>query len=189
MLAAGERTFASEPGEPLDDVIVDFRGATGDLARFSLQVKRSLTISEAKSNTDFRDIIRDSWATLAKDNFRHGVDRYGAAVGTVTPSKARALTTLCYLARESLTTDHFDARFARGGNAGREVEAVKNDIVALLKRANGKSCTNEIPPCRRRTEASRRCSKRKLQAGEQVPAGRRALPMAGLAFEDAATPV
>jgi hypothetical protein len=135
-------------GEPLDDVIVDFRGATGDLARLSLQVKRSLTISEAKSNTDFRDIIRDSWATLAKDNFRHGVDRYGAAVGTVTPSKARALTTLCDLARESLTTDHFDARFARGGNAGREVEAVKNDIVALLKWANGKSCTNEqVIPC------------------------------------------
>jgi hypothetical protein len=40
-------------------------------------VKRSLTISKAKSNTDFRDIIRDSWATLAKDNFRNGVDRYG----------------------------------------------------------------------------------------------------------------
>ena len=117
-------------GEPLDDVIVDFRGAAGDLARLSLQVKRSLTISEAKSSTDFRDIIRDSWATLAKDNFRHGVDRYGSAVGTVTPSKARALTTLCDLARESLTTDHFDARFARGGNAGREVDAVKNDIVA-----------------------------------------------------------
>jgi hypothetical protein len=75
-------------GEPLDDVIVDFRGATGDLARLSLQVKRSLTISEAESNTDFRDIIRDSWATLAKDSFRQGVDRYGAAVDTVTPSKS-----------------------------------------------------------------------------------------------------
>jgi hypothetical protein len=106
-------------GEPLDDVIIDIRGATGDFARLSLHVRRSLTISEAESNTDIFDIIRDSGATLAKDSFRQGVDRYGVAVDTGTPSKARALTTLCALSRESLTTDHFDARFARAGNAGR----------------------------------------------------------------------
>ena len=40
-------------GEPLDDVIVDFRSPTGEPARLSLQVKRSLTISDAKSNADF----------------------------------------------------------------------------------------------------------------------------------------
>src|SRR3546814_9227804 len=44
--------------QPLDDVIVDFRGANGGTARLSLQVKRALTISAAKSNTDFRDVIR-----------------------------------------------------------------------------------------------------------------------------------
>ena len=49
-------------GEPLDDVIVDFRSATGEPARLSLQVKRSLTISDAKSNTDFREVVRDSWS-------------------------------------------------------------------------------------------------------------------------------
>ena len=68
-------------GEPLDDVIVDFRSANGEPARLSLQAKRSLIISKAKTNADFREIIRDSWATLAKPSFRHGVDRYGAAVG------------------------------------------------------------------------------------------------------------
>src|SRR5580658_475169 len=46
-------------GEPLDDVIVDFRSAAGDLTRLSLQVKHSLTISDAKSNTDFREVVRD----------------------------------------------------------------------------------------------------------------------------------
>jgi hypothetical protein len=101
-------------GEPLDDVIVDFRRATGEPARLSLQVKRSLIISDAQSNTDFREVVRDSWATLNKDNFRHGIDRYGAAVGAVAHSKAEALTKLCELARESLTTVHFDARFASG---------------------------------------------------------------------------
>jgi hypothetical protein len=130
-------------GEPLDDVIVDFRSAAGEPARLSLQVKKSLTISDAKSNTDFRDIMRDSWATLAKENFRLGVDRYGAAVGAVAQGKAEAIEKLCEFARESQTTDHFDARFGPGGNASQEVKDVKNVIVALLKEADGKPCTNE----------------------------------------------
>lgn len=130
-------------GEPLDDVIVEFRSATGELARLSLQVKRSLTISNAKSNSDFREVIHDSWATLTKHNFRHGIDRYGAAVGAVAPSKAEAMNKLCEFARESQTTDHFDLRFALNGNASKEVKEVKDAIVALLDAANGNPCTNE----------------------------------------------
>lgn len=130
-------------GEPLDDVIVDFEDAAKNPARLSLQVKRSLTISKAKTNTDFRDIIRDSWATLKKSDFRVNADRYGAAVGTVTPAKERALKTLCDWARESLMADHFDARFAKDGSASAELEAVKNDVVALLKEAKGATCTSE----------------------------------------------
>lgn len=125
-------------GEPLDDVIVDFEDAEKNPARLSLQVKRSLTVSDAKTNTDFRDIIRDSWATLKKLDFRINSDRYGAAVGTISPDKERALKTLCDLARESLTTEHFNARFADGGNASEDIKTVKNDIAALLDEvANG----------------------------------------------------
>lgn len=119
-------------GEPLDDVIVDFRSASGELARLSLQAKRSLTISKARTNTDFREIIRDSWATLTKVDFRRGVDRFGAAVGDVAKDKARALVTLCELARESLTVRHFDSRFGPEGNASAEVTSVRDDIAALL---------------------------------------------------------
>jgi hypothetical protein len=61
-VALQQRNF----GEPLDDIIVDFRSVTGGPTRLSLQVKRSLTISPARTNSDFRDIIRDSWATLSK---------------------------------------------------------------------------------------------------------------------------
>jgi hypothetical protein len=130
-------------GEPLDDVIVDFEDAAKNPARLSLQVKRSLTISKAKTNTDFRDIIRDGWATLKKSDFRINADRYGAAVGTVTPAKERALKTLCDWARESLTNDHFDTRFAKGGSASAELRKFKNDVVALLKEAKGTPCTSE----------------------------------------------
>lgn len=130
-------------GEPLDDVIVDFEDSAKNPARLSLQVKRSLTISKAKTNNDFRDIIRDSWATLNKSDFRINVDRYGAAVGTITPAKERALTTLCGWARESLTADHFNARFANGGSASAELKIIRNDVVSVLKEAKGTPCTNE----------------------------------------------
>lgn len=128
-------------GEPLDDVIVDFEDAAKSPARLSLQVKRSLTISEAVTNTDFREIIRDSWATLKKADFRIQADRYGTAVGTVTSAKARALRTICDWARESLDADHFDARFAAKGNAGADIKAVRDDVVALLTAAKGATCT------------------------------------------------
>ncbi|MCX6539534.1 MAG: ATP-binding protein [Acidobacteria bacterium] len=130
-------------GEPLDDVIVDFEDAEKTPARLSLQVKRSLTISQATTNTDYRDIIRDSWATFKKSDFRINADRYGAAIGTVTPAKERVLKTLCDWARESLTAEHFDARLASAGSASAEIKAVKNDIVALLDEAKGTPCTSE----------------------------------------------
>ncbi len=105
--------------------------------------KRSLTISDAQTNADFREIVRDSWSTLNKDNFRHGIDRYGAAVGVVAQSKAEAMNKLCEFARESQTTDHFDLRFAPDGNASGAVKEVKDAIVALIEEANGSPCTNE----------------------------------------------
>ncbi|KVO58157.1 hypothetical protein [Burkholderia stagnalis] len=130
-------------GEPLDDVIVDFEDVTKGPARLSLQVKRSLTISKADTNTDFRDVIRDSWSTLNKPDFRTSADRYGAAVGTVASAKERALKTLCDWARESLTVDHFGSRFAPGGSAGADIKAVMEDVVVLLEKSKGAPCTRE----------------------------------------------
>ena len=71
------------------------------------------------------------------------MDRYGAAVGSVTAAKERALKTLCDWARESLTADHFEARFAKGGSASVSIKAVKNDIVLLLNAVKGTPCTSE----------------------------------------------
>ncbi|XCN72144.1 MAG: ATP-binding protein [Candidatus Electrothrix aestuarii] len=131
-------------GEQLDDVIVDFEDIEKNPVRLSLQVKRSLTISAARTNSDFRKIVRDSWKTLKKPDFRINTDRYGAAVGTITPAKERALKTLCDWARESLTADHFDTRFAERYSKTNDINAVKNDIVALLKEeAEGAPSTAE----------------------------------------------
>ena len=130
-------------GEPLDDVIVDFRSEDAGEARLSLQAKSDLTISAAASNKDFRNIIRDSWLTYTKPNFRKGIDRYGAAVGNIAKDRARALRTLCELARESDTAEHFEARFAEGGNASAEQASVKENIVSLLKEVKGAEPTGD----------------------------------------------
>jgi hypothetical protein len=130
-------------GEPLDDVIVDFADADGRIARLSLQVKRSLTISAAATNADFRDVVRDAWATLHKPDFRANVDRYGAAVGEIALVPGRALKTICEWARESLTADHFDARFALEGSASEEHRKARNTIEQLIAAAKATACTCE----------------------------------------------
>ncbi len=131
-------------GEPLDDVIVDFEDTAKSPARLSLQVKRSLTISKAETNTDFRDIIRDSWATLKKTDFRINNDRYGAAVGTISSTKERAFKTLCDWARESLTADHFEARFVGRDSDSNNIKVIKDDVVTLLEEvAKRAPCTSK----------------------------------------------
>lgn len=137
-VAVQQRNFK----QPLDDVIVDFREANGETARLSLQVKRALRISAAKTNTDFREVIRDAWATYRDPGFRPGIDRYGAAVGDIATTKARNLDLLCEIARASSTVAHFTARFARGGNASAAVNTIKKDIAALLKSAKGSACSD-----------------------------------------------
>ena len=97
-VAVQQRDF----GDPLDDVIIDFRSKSGELARLSLQVKRPLTISSAQSNTDFRDVIRYCWVTFNKNDFKHGVDRFGAGVGEIAAAKERDLRYLCEIARRVL---------------------------------------------------------------------------------------
>jgi hypothetical protein len=101
-------------GEPLDDVIVDAVASDGAM-RLSLQGKRALTISEAPSNTDFRDVIQRSWETLQKPGLRDQVDRVGAATGTITEDAFREFTTVCEWARASVTASAFMQRFADGG--------------------------------------------------------------------------
>ena len=87
-------------GEPLGDIIIDT--LIGDAARrLSLQVKRSLTISAAASNTDFRWIIQRALESRAKTDFRVGDDRYGFVVEHVSQAKFRSLNRLIEWAKSS----------------------------------------------------------------------------------------
>jgi ATPase family associated with various cellular activities (AAA) len=116
-------------GEPLDDLIVDAASlADGTVMRLSLQVKRSLTISEAETNSDFREVIQRSWQTLQKPDFREHVDRVGAVTGSVAEETSRAFATVCEWARASDTTPAFMQRFVDGGNASTTHRAVAEAV-------------------------------------------------------------
>ncbi len=117
-------------GEPLDDVIVDAASlADGTVMRLSLQVKCSLRISDAETNSDFREVIQRSWQTLQKSDFREHVDRVGAVTGSVAKETFRAFTTVCEWARASDTAEAFMQRFVEGGNAS----AVRRDVAEAVR--------------------------------------------------------
>ena len=117
-------------GEPLDDVIVDAETPDGGAAmRLSLQVKSALTISSAETNSDFREVIQQSWQTLAKPDFREHIDRVGAATGSVATLKSRAFMTVCEWARASDTTEAFMQRLLLGGNAS----ATHRDVARAVR--------------------------------------------------------
>lgn len=120
-------------GAPLDDVIVDFGELEGTTARLDLQCKRKLVISSTKSNTDFFEIVRDSWLTLCRPSFRTNLDRVGAAVGEVAMGPARALRSLCEAARTTDATA-FAHRLSPNGNANAAMRTVHGEVTALLNR-------------------------------------------------------
>ncbi|MFT6238009.1 MAG: hypothetical protein ACJAQT_000078 [Akkermansiaceae bacterium] len=130
-------------GEPLDDIIIDFAGNEDQRVRLSLQAKQSLTVSRAKTNADFREVIQDSWRTLQKQDFRRGADRYGAVTENIATGKKRSLKTLCDYARASLSAQHFEERFSDTGNASLEIKNVKDDIEAILIQVRGEPCSSE----------------------------------------------
>ena len=135
-------------GEPLDDVIVDAASlADGTVMRLSLQVKRSLTISDAATNSDFREVIQRSWQTLQKPDFREHVDRVGAVTGSVAEETSRAFATVCEWARASDTTAAFMQRFVDGGNASATHRAVV-EAVRMVAQDRGRTTVRRpaVPP-------------------------------------------
>ena len=134
-------------GEPLDDLIVDGRGADDSIARLSLQTKRELTISAATTNTDFREIVTRAWATLQKPGFREDVDRMGAVTGTISEASRRAFTTICEWARATTTLEAFLGHFQPGA-AGADKRNALEALRQILGDADGKTSDEKAYPLR-----------------------------------------
>ncbi|MEP7246427.1 MAG: hypothetical protein ABI885_22485 [Gammaproteobacteria bacterium] len=94
-------------GQPLDDVIVEAERGDSVSMTLSLQVKRSLAISDAASNTDFRQIVIRAYRTVISSEFKVDVDRVGAVTGELAEGSKRTLETLCERARSSANLADF----------------------------------------------------------------------------------
>lgn len=105
-------------GHPLDDVIVEGEGADGVSIRLSLQVKRSITISAAATNTDFRDTVLRAHATARGAGFHVGLDRMGIATGEIAEGSKRDFETLCEWARSEHDSTQFRTKLHTDGVAG-----------------------------------------------------------------------
>src|SRR5262249_4002364 len=100
--------------------------------RLSLQIKRRTTISAARSNNDFKEIIRRSIDTRAKSDFRSNADRYGFVTEWAADDKFRSLNRLIDWAKSSAEPKDFEGRFAKGAAAAAE-RSLRTELKKLIQ--------------------------------------------------------
>ena len=116
-------------------MVVSARAADGAEAKLDLQVKRTLTLSAAASNQDFRSIVVHAWHTIAAPGFQADRDRVGAVTGQIASDSRRALEAICEWARNTsspaLFLQHFDPGVANDSH-----RAIRDAVRTLLAEAD-----------------------------------------------------
>ncbi|MBQ0832937.1 ATP-binding protein [Marinobacter sp.] len=118
--------------QPMDDIVVEFQDTVGKRV-MGLQAKRSLTISKAASNKDFRKIIAAAVATRASKGFQKTRDAYGFVAEHTGDQRLRSLNRLITWANSSPDGADFDRRFADGGTAGAAEISMRADLKSLTE--------------------------------------------------------
>lgn len=117
-------------GAPLDDIIITFDDVFE--SKLHIQIKRSLTISAAATNKDFREIVKNSWLTYKSITNHHGQDYYGAITDTISSASLRNVRTVCMAARYSHNDAVFFSRDNESGTSSIEFEGFIEDIREIL---------------------------------------------------------
>jgi hypothetical protein len=140
--AAGQTGFVTSVavqqqghGNPMDDLVVEFDDA-GAKRVLGLQIKRSVTISGAPSNEEFRWIISAVVKTQALGSFTKGADKCGFVVEHVTVDTFRNLTRLIDWANASRAGADFEVRFSPTGNAGKDAQTLRSALLPLIGASN-----------------------------------------------------
>ncbi|HEY4320395.1 MAG TPA: hypothetical protein VGM77_04370 [Gemmatimonadales bacterium] len=121
-------------GQPMDDLVVDGRAASGSTARLSVQVKRALVVSNAASNSDFRDIILRASHTVSGQGFDPRSDRVGVVTEEIAATSLRNFQTLCEWARSESDPAAFATKIHTVGLAGglnEHFDVVRNILGAM----------------------------------------------------------
>ncbi|MDE2166775.1 MAG: hypothetical protein KGJ66_10630 [Alphaproteobacteria bacterium] len=140
--AAGQTGFVTSVavqqqghGNPMDDLVVEFDDVSTKRV-LSLQIKRSVTISGAPSNEEFRGIVSAAVETQALGSFTKGADKCGFVVEHVTADTFRNLTRLIDWAKASTAGADFEARFAPTGDAGKDEQNLRSALLPLIGASN-----------------------------------------------------
>ncbi len=136
--AAGQTGFVTSVavqqrghGNPMDDLVVEFDDV-GTKRVLGLQIKRSVTISGAASNDEFREIITAAVKTQALGSFTKGADMCGIVVEHVTADAFRSLTRLIDWAKSSTTGADFEARFLPAGTAAADERNLRSGLLPVI---------------------------------------------------------
>jgi len=140
--AAGQSGFVTSVavqqqghGNPMDDLVVEF-DEIGSKRVLGLQIKRSLTISGAASNNEFRGIITAAAKTQALESYAKDVDVCGFVVEHVATDALRNLTRLIDWAKASVAGADFDARFLPTGTAAADEQNLRSGLLPVIGAAN-----------------------------------------------------
>ena len=140
--AAGQSGFVTNVavqqqghGNPMDDLVVEFDDI-GTKRCLGLQIKRSLTISSAESNDEFRGIITAAAKTQALESFTKGADACGFVVEHVAADAFRSLVRLIDWAKASTKGTDFEARFLPTGTAAADEQKLRNGLLPVIGAAN-----------------------------------------------------
>ncbi|MGX9443834.1 NACHT domain-containing protein [Nitrobacteraceae bacterium UC4446_H13] len=140
--AAGQTGFVTSVAvqqqghdNPMDDLVVEFDDV--DTKRvLSLQIKKSVTISGAVSNEEFRGIISAAVKTQVLGSFTKGADVCGFVVEHVAAGKFRSLTRLIDWAKASTAGADFEARFLPTGTAAEDERNLRTGLLPVIGAAN-----------------------------------------------------
>jgi hypothetical protein len=140
--AAGQTGFVTSVavqqqghGSPMDDLVVEFDDV-GTKRVLGLQIKKSVTISGAPSNEEFRGIISAAVKTQAQGFFVKTADACGFVVEHVTADTIRSLTRLIDWAKASTAGADFDARFLQTGTAAKSERSLRNALLGVIGAAD-----------------------------------------------------
>ena len=122
-------------GNPMDDLVVEFEDV-GLRKVLGLQIKRSLTISGAPSNDEFRGVIKAAVDTQALGSFIKDADVCGFVVEHVNAQSFRTLTRLIDWAKASTSGADFEARFSSTGTAAEAEQSLRSSLQGLIGAAN-----------------------------------------------------
>ncbi len=134
-------------GHPLDDLIVRASGADKVSITFSIQAKRKLVISAARTNKDFRETIESAYETLLDTGFQVSLDRVGAIVGEISDAAKRSFETLCEWARAESSPEQFVRKLQTDGAAGDKLsqfEAVRGILSSKVAPGELDAATHKL---------------------------------------------